>query len=455
MKPVLTADEYNRVDKAFTGDLIQAMDRAGYAVALAAVRNGAGYGSRVSVLAGPGNNGGDGYVAARYLSERGCHVVVHALGEPKTAEAADAAAKAGASGLRIRPVGEPGDEDLIIDALFGGGVRDGLPEAVLPWIDTSAPVVAVDYPTGLDPNTGKVEDVSFVAVETVTFQNLKTGHVRGHGPDVCGRVTVVDIGIPDGKPCMYVAEEADAPRPPRERQVHKWSAGAVLVVGGSTGLVGASIFAGQSALGFGAGSVVVATPNRDTVSTVAPELPTFSPSEALSRVDRFDVVLAGPGLDAADQQDVLPILAKSSQVLLDAGALNPEALEAALEGDGKVVLTPHAGEFERVAGVAPGAFAARSFANRSGAVVLLKGNPTLITDGDLPVLVDTGGPELASIGTGDVLAGMIAALWSRGLHPTRAAISGAYWHGVAAADLMAREGVTAPRLASHVRRFAW
>lgn len=455
MKPVLTADEYNRVDKAFTGDLIQAMDRAGYAVALAAARNGAGYGSRVSVLTGPGNNGGDGYVAARYLSERGCHVVIHALGEPKTNEASDAAAKARAAGVRVEPIGEPGDEDLIVDALFGGGVRGGLPESVLPWVDAPAPVVAVDYPTGLDPNTGKVEDVSFSAIETVTFQSLKTGHVRGRGPDVCGVVTVVDIGIPDGEPCMYVAEAGDAPRPGRKRHDHKWSTGAVLVVGGSTGLVGASIFAGQSALRFGAGSVVVATPNRDTVAGVAPELPTFSPSDALSRVDRFDVVLAGPGLDASELGSVLPILAKAQRVILDAGALNSQALDSALEGDGQVVITPHTGEFERVTGVEPGAFAARSFATRRGITVLLKGNPTLVSDGGLPVLVDTGGPELASIGTGDVLAGMIAALWARGLDPTTAAISGAYWHGVAGADLSAQETVTAPRLVSHVGRFAW
>ena len=162
-----------------------------------------------------------------------------------------------------------------------------------------------------------------------------------------------------------------------------------------------------------------------------------------------------PSSSASELGSVLPILAKAQRVILDAGALNSQALDSALEGDGQVVITPHTGEFERVTGVEPGAFAARSFATRRGITVLLKGNPTLVSDGGLPVLVDTGGPELASIGTGDVLAGMIAALWARGLDPTTAAISGAYWHGVAGADLSAQETVTAPRLVSHVGRFAW
>lgn len=456
MKPVLTADEYSRVDKAFEGGLIQAMDRAGYAVAQAAARAGAGYGKRVVVLAGPGNNGGDGYVAARYLKARGCDVVVHALAMPKTPEAVDAAAKATAVGIRMKELSEMTSADVVVDALFGGGVRDGLPDPVVAWLDTPAPVIAVDFPTGLDPNTGKVEDAAFVAAETVTFQSLKTGHVRGDGPDHCGRVTVVDIGIRGGDPCMWVAEESDAPRPARSRTTHKWSAGAVLVVGGSTGIVGASVFAGKSALGFGAGSVVVATPRPDLVTSLAPELPTFDLSDAESRLDRFDVVVAGPGLAEEDHEGSIPVLRKSGKVILDAGGLVPDVLDAAREGGSEVVITPHHGEFKRLTGVGGGAFSTRSFAEKNELTVLLKGNPTLVTDGGLPVLVSTGGPELATIGTGDVLAGMIGALWARGLGATEAAISGAYWHGIAGADLAhSRGGFTAPELAAHVGAFAW
>jgi hydroxyethylthiazole kinase-like uncharacterized protein yjeF len=455
MKPVLTAEEYQRVDKAYTGDLDQAMDRAGFAVAVAAARHGARYGKRVVVLAGPGNNGGDGYVAARYLKRRGAGVEIHALAEPRAPEATKAADLARQERVPIRDLGPQVEADLVIDALFGGGVRGGLGPEVLAWMDTAAPVLAVDYPTGLDPNTGKVEQRAFRAIETVTFQTLKTGHLRGAGPDHCGVVTVIDIGIEGGQPTMWLAEESDAPRPPRARRAHKWSAGAVLVLGGSTGLVGASVFAARAALNFGAGSVAVGSPRSDLVTAAAPEVLTMSLPEAESGLDRFDVVIAGPGLAEEDRAAVLPIVAKAGRVVLDAGGLEPSLVDAAGEGGAEVVITPHAREFERVAGVESGVFAARAYAEKKGLTVLLKGSPTLISDGSEPVLVATGGPELASIGTGDVLAGMIGALWSRGLDARAAAVSAAYWHGVAGADLASTTSLTADALARHVGRFAW
>lgn len=456
MKPVLTAEEYRRVDKAYEGDLIVAMDKAGYAVAQAAVRAGAAYGKKVVVLAGPGNNGGDGYVAARYLKARGADVEVQALALPKTPEAIDAAAKARSAGVRMADISDPVECDVVIDALFGGGVRSGLPIEVVAWMDTESPVVAVDYPTGLDPDSGNVEDAAFVAVETVTFSTAKTGHVRGDGPDFCGKLTVADIGIHGGRPCMYLAEQSDAARPARRRTAHKWSAGSVLVVGGSTGIVGASVFAGRSALNFGAGSVIVASPRADLIHQMAPQLPTLPPDEALERLDRFDVVVAGPGLAADDVESAIPIVRGASKVLLDAGGLLPEMLDAALEGDAEVVVTPHKGEFPRISGgVRGGAYSTRVLANRRGATVLLKGNPTLITDGDYPILVATGGPELASIGTGDVLAGMIGALWARGLDLRAATVSGAYWHGVAASNLAVERTVTADVLSDYISRYAW
>lgn len=455
MKPILTADEYRRVDKAYTGDLIQAMDRAGYAVALAAARAGAGYGKRVIVLAGPGNNGGDGYVAARYLKDRGAFVTIHALADPKTEEARDAAAKSTAASVPVLPLRGPTDADVVIDALFGGGARRGLPEEVLAWMDTPAPVVAVDYPTGLDPDTGKVEDRAFRATETVTFGALKTGHVQGDGPDHCGDVTVADIGIRGGEPSMLVAEETDAPRPTRVRRTHKWSAGAVLVLGGSSGLVGASILTGRSALNFGAGTVYLGTARIDQVQQIAPELPAMTLAQAADQLKRFDVVVAGPGLGEKDASAVRPLLAAASRVVLDAGGLTPATLAAAKEGGADVVVTPHDAEFVRIAGVDAGAYSARSFAEREGIVVLRKGNPTMVSDGGLPVLVATGGPELASIGTGDVLGGMLGALWARGLEPMQAAVSAAYWHGIAGASLAESEAVTANRLSDHISGFAW
>lgn len=254
---------------------------------------------------------------------------------------------------------------------------------------------------------------------------------------------------------MWLAEESDAPRPGRHRRTHKWSAGAVLVAGGSTGMVGAAVLAARSALHFGAGSVAVSSPRADLVTAAAPELLTMAVEEAEARLDRFDVVIAGPGLSEEDREAVIPIVGKAHRVLLDAGGLDPVMVDAAAEGGADVVVTPHAAEFERVAGVGGGAFSVRAYAGKKGVVVLLKGNPTLISDGSEPILVRTGGPELASIGTGDVLSGMVGALWARGLEPRTAAVSGAYWHGVAGADLATTTTLTSDALARHVGRFAW
>jgi ADP-dependent NAD(P)H-hydrate dehydratase / NAD(P)H-hydrate epimerase len=455
MKPVLTAEEYRRVDQLYQGDLIQAMDKAGHAVSLAAIRAGAAYGKGVVVLAGPGNNGGDGYVAARYLKERGVAVTVHALADPKTKEAVNAAHKSSAAGVPTRELDGVVPADVVIDALFGGGIRGGLPEPVLEWMTTTAPVIAVDYPTGLDPDTGNVDERAFVATETVTFSTLKTGHVLGAGPDHCGAVTVTDIGIHGGEPSMFIAEESDAARPERQRRAHKWSAGAVLVLGGSTGIVGASVFAGRAALNFGAGTAVVASPRVDLVQQIAPELPALSLDDVPERLKRFDVVVAGPGLAESDAESVRPILENADRVVLDAGGLTPATLQAARKGGAEVVATPHDAEFIRVAGVTAGAYAIKSFAFREGVTLLRKGNPTMISDGGLPILITTGGPELASIGTGDVLAGMIAALWARGLGPRDATVSAAYWHGRAGADLAEGRTVTADVLADFASHYAW
>jgi ADP-dependent NAD(P)H-hydrate dehydratase / NAD(P)H-hydrate epimerase len=456
MKPVLTAEEYRRVDRAYIGDLIRAMDRAGHAVALAAARAGAGYGKRVAVLSGPGNNGGDGYVAARYLKERGASVTIHALAEPKTTEAKDAAAKSSSVGVPSVQLGEPVGADVVVDALFGGGSRRGLPDEILDWMGTPAPVVSIDYPTGLDPNTGKADDRgAFRAVETVTFGSLKTGHILRDGPDHCGEVTVASIGIDGGKPSMYLAEEVDAPKPSRKRTTHKWSAGAVLVLGGSPGLIGASVLAGRSALNFAAGTVYLATPSVDQVQQIAPELPVLTLEQARSQLARFDIVVAGPGLADEDAERVRPLLAEAGRVVLDAGGLTPAIFQAAKNDDADVVVTPHDGEFARIAGVDAGTYSCRSFAAREGVIVLRKGNPTMVSNGGLPVLVTTGGPELASIGTGDVLAGMVGALWARGLEPLQAAVSAAYWHGVAGRELARYQTVTADVLSDYISAFAW
>jgi NAD(P)H-hydrate epimerase len=344
---------------------------------------------------------------------------------------------------------------VVVDALFGGGVRDGIPPQILPWFDTTAPIVSVDFPTGLDPNSGAVAERAFTAVETVTFSTVKTGHVLGKGPDYCGRVTVAGIGIDGGDPCMFIAEESDTSRPRRPRSSHKWSVGSVLVIGGSSGLEGAAVIAAEAALSFGAGSVAIASPDSESVVSNTVEFPTFDFAAAPGHVGRFDVVVFGPGLGSDDLDDASKLLASANRVVVDAGGLQAGVVDTLQQSEIEMILTPHRGEFERVAGSKGGTFAIRALAGKSGAVVLLKGNPTRISDGGPPILVNTGGPELATIGTGDVLSGMIAAIWARGVQPLESAVTGAYYHGIAASHLAQRTTLTARELAREVGDYAW
>lgn len=451
MIPVVTAAESARMDQRAEDTVETLMDRAGLAVALAAVEVGARYGSRVTVLAGPGNNGGDGYVAARYLHRRGVAVQVAALAPPRTDAATRAARSAASAGVRIGSVGAPGREDVVIDALFGGGFRRGMPSEVEPWLDLDCPVVAVDVPSGLDPDTGEVPDGAFNASRTVTFGALKVGHLLGEGPERCGEVTVADIGLGQGHPVLKVVEDADAARPARTRTSHKWSAGSVLVVGGAAGMVGAAVMAGRAALSFGASAVGVVSPQAESVTLLAPELLTYPLTHLREQLGRYDVVVVGPGL--GDEPEVVEtVLGSASLVLADADALRyGDRLASTTAG---LIVTPHQGEFSRLTAADPGPAGAAKLAESLGGVVLLKGAPTLVTDGETPWVVNTGGPELATIGSGDVLAGMVAALWARGLSAVEAARSGAYWHGVAGSDLARETSVTADRLARHVGRWA-
>lgn len=444
MRPVITPSEAARLDQNSLVPIDLLMDRAGRAVALAAVAMGAGYGTKVTVLAGPGNNGGDGYVAARVLRERGVGVEILSLAEPGTEPARNARARARAAGVPIFELGSPYRTDLVIDALFGGGSRSGLPGAVNDWIDSAPPVLAVDVATGLDPATGEIAGKAFRATRTVTFHALKVGHLIGSGPDVSGVVTVADIGLEGGEPELLLTEEFDAPRLSRSRTAHKWSAGSVLVVGGAPGTTGAAVMAGKAALGFGAGAVGLAVPDEAShvAAAAAPELLHYSIDDL---PERYDVLVIGPGLGIERADFAAKLLSSwEGPMVIDADALAAIAPDRAVHDHaGGTVITPHAGEFKRLTGQLPTYSEARQLADRIGATVLLKGNPTFVTDGCVPWVVNTGGPELATIGTGDVLAGMTAALLAGGHNPVMAARSAAYWHGRAGAQLARTRVVTA------------
>jgi len=469
MKPIITPEEAARLDATAAEPVETLMERAGLGVALAAVRMGARYGRRVLALAGPGNNGGDAYVAARYLRRRGVAVEVRALGYPKgeSSPARRAAAAAVAAGVPVRPLGPPEPADLLIDGLFGAGFRGRLDRAAAAWTAHSAPVLAVDLPSGLDGSDGSAAGPVFTARRTVTFHALKVGHVFGEGPDRCGQVEVVDIGLVGGEPALRLCEEGDAPAPGRQRTAHKWSAGTVLVVGGSAGIAGAAVLAGRAAVNFGAGYVRVACPGalQPVLAAADPSLTTvgigtgraFTAAAAdavLAAGERFDVMALGPGLGPGHRAFVAALLTGWDRPLvLDADAIAAAGEERLAARRHPTVITPHAGEFHRLTGEEAGWAQAAALAGRTGAVVLLKGNPTVVAGRERWV-VAAGGPELATLGTGDVLTGMVAALIARGLDPETAARSAAFRHGRAAARLAAAGTVTASALADRVGRFA-
>lgn len=433
MHSVLTAAESARLDRESTVPVVDLMRRAGVAAAHVAVtRFGIGYGSKVAVFAGPGNNGGDAYVVAEVLSRRGATVSLSAFGEPGTDAARHHAAR-----FRRRLTFDPAEADLVVDGVFGAGSRPGLPADIGAAFPPGVPILAVDLPSGLDADTGEAGDGTPYADVTVAFHSLKPGHLLGQGPDHSGEVVVVDIGLVGGDPAYLLTEVDDAPRPARQRDAHKWSAGSVLVIGGAEGMVGAAVMAAKSALAFGAGAVGVATPDVGLAQVLAPELLAYDIDD-LS--EKFDVWVIGPGLGDGHAGLVAHAHDRVGPTVIDADALGPHSQRASHPN---IVLTPHAGELRRM-GTVP-----------TAATVLRKGNPTVI-DGDVPWIVASGGPELATIGTGDVLAGMIGALLARGLPGPDAARSAAYWHGVAGGSVRQRTGsLTAPKLVKEIGRYAW
>lgn len=464
MQPILSVAEMRRVDAETTADIDRLMDMAGYGVALSAAQMGAGYGCRVHVIVGRGNNGGDGYVAARYLVRRGATVVAHQVGEPEPdTPAGRALVAAASSGVTIKPIGPPESGDLLIDAFVGTGFRGELPDTVVLWTQVPYPVLAVDVPSGIDGDTGYAPGPVFRANRTASFHMYKTGHFLGDGPDLCGAVDLYDIGLEGGEPDMYLMTGTDVVVPERSRTANKWTAGSVGVIGGVPGLTGAALFAARGAMASGAGASVLFTTaaTAPAYAAMAPEIPTMQASETsswrnhasevLALLARFDVLVIGPGLEPVASEFVEHILEGfNGPAVVDAGALKAlTGLGVLAARAAPTVLTPHGGEFKRLTGLDPGPATARWLADESGSVVLMKGNPTLVVS-DTTVVVDTGGPELATIGTGDVLAGMIASFLANDIDPAVAAASAAYLHGVAGARVASRNLVTPSELLDEV-----
>ena len=441
MIPVITPAQARAADAASGVPVADLVERAGAAVARVALQMlGGTYGRRVVVLAGPGMNGADGRTAARLLARRGVWVRVIDL-----PGGADGSAPTGIDDLVGRA---RGPVDLVIDAVFGTGVRDAWDAPDV----GDVPVLAVDLPSGLDPMTGEADSV-IPATRTVTFQALKPGLLLGDGPDVAGVVTVADIGLDIGIPHAELVDGDDVASwiIPRPRTADKWSA-AVRVVAGSPGMLGAATLAAGSALRSGSGMV-----RLSSIGAVAP-----APIEAvhqplageswseivLEDLHRFAALVIGPGLGRAGSTpaEVASTVFRSGlPVVVDGDGLfaltwNPHGAPTSLrQREPATVLTPHDGEYRTLTGDAPSAdriAAANRLVADTGAIVVLKGPTTVIASPDGRTrLVDTGDQRLATAGTGDVLAGMIGAFLARGLPAARAAAAAAWVHGRAVRSL--------------------
>ncbi|HZJ48303.1 MAG TPA: NAD(P)H-hydrate epimerase, partial [Acidimicrobiia bacterium] len=338
MEPLIIPAESNRLDLASDDPPELLMERAGLGVALTAVEMGIGYGSRVIVLVGLGNNGGDGYTAAKHLARRGVQVTIRTMGFPRGehSPARKAATAAARAGVRIGPMSDPEDADLLIDGLFGVGFHGSLSDVAVPWTRLDIPVLAIDVPSGMDATTGTVENAAFYADATVTFQAAKTGHVLGEGPERSGEVFVFDIGLGEPRPELKLCEAIDAPEPVRTRHAHKWSVGSVAVVGGSPGLTGAAMLTARSALTAGAGATAIVCPGslQPVYATMDPgvmsvgvgdgdRFVTADASAVLQAAARYDVLAVGPGLGPVDAGFVHGLLEGwDGPIVLDADGLN-------------------------------------------------------------------------------------------------------------------------------------
>ena len=433
------------------------MERAGRAVARTAIRMlGGRYGKRVVIVCGKGNNGGDGYVAERVLRREGV-----------------AALAVSADNFDASRLPAP---DLVIDAIYGTGFHGVADDPAIDWIgECGAQVLSVDIPSGVDGHTGEVRGHAVQADITVAIAAQKIGTAVGPGAVHAGLVEVVDIGIPvhDTSASMTDRAFVIGVLPHREVDSHKRSRGSVAILGGSKGMSGAVILAAEGAMRAGAGYVtagvteevqpIVAGSLAEGVTRALTGEETLGP-QALDEfkpvLERATALALGPGLAEGDGQRDLVVNALRTiglPIVLDADGLNVLAghTSALSDREEATVITPHPAELARLLEVDASEIqtdrveAARSAAQRFGCVVVLKGFRTLIAAGDRLVVNPTGGPALATAGTGDVLTGVIATFLAQGLAPFEAAVVGTYVHGLAG-DISGDEGVLARDVADNI-----
>ncbi|MCM2474739.1 NAD(P)H-hydrate dehydratase [Rhizobium sp. CG5] len=491
MKPelrtlLLTPDAMAAVDAAAAASGIDSfglMVKAGEVVAATALRLYPGA-VRFVVLCGPGNNGGDGYVAARALAACGATVAIHHLGDPArlTGDAQKAYRRCGVIGHPLEAY-QPLAGDVVIDAVFGAGLARDVPAAMADLVERIAaaglPVIAVDLPSGLDGRTGLVRCAAVRATHTVTFMSRKPGHLLLPGRDLCGTVEVYDIGIP----ARLVAAHAGAMSvnhpsiwgrsiPQATSDSHKYRRGHLTVFSGGSAATGAARLSAMSGLRVGAGLVTLASPQEamaanaaQTTAVMVKPVDDLSALQAYLQDGRRGAFVLGPGFGVGAHARDFALALKDRLLVLDADGLtafkeDPQSLFAAFAGgDARLVLTPHEGEFARLfADLAADASLGKvdralAAAARAHAVVVYKGADTVIAAPDGRALInDNAPPWLATAGSGDVLAGMIGGLLAQGVPAFEAAAAGVWLHGEA--GQRAGEGLTAEDLAAVVKPFS-
>jgi NAD(P)H-hydrate epimerase len=488
LDPLPDAEQMRQIDRWAVEQAgvpsLDLMERAG--AGLARVLESVAPDGPVAVACGKGNNGGDGLVAARLLRQAGREVAVLAAGDLSEASA-DAAAN-----LQRLPGDAPvafADVSLdrftaAIDALLGtgfqGAPRGPVAEAIVALNAVEGPVVSADVPSGVQASTGEVEGDAVRAAHTATFHVAKPGLWIAPGKQHAGSVHVVDIGIPRGAPAAaavgLIRPEVLDEVPRRGAESTKFASGHVLVVGGSRGLTGAPTMASQAAMRAGAGYVTACVPAslevifevrlQEVMTRGLPdEEGSLTPAGAdvvLEAAQRGGALALGPGLGRRDGAfELARDVARRAPValVLDADGLNAHAgrLQDLRERRAPTVLTPHAGELARLLevdgeAVSRGRLAhVREAATRAQAVVVLKGDDTLVADPDGRVAVSPGGsPALATAGTGDVLTGVVAALLALALDPFVAASAAVWLHSRAGREAARTQGAAEGVIASDV-----
>jgi ADP-dependent NAD(P)H-hydrate dehydratase / NAD(P)H-hydrate epimerase len=425
------------------------MDRAAHACAVVALRMlRGGYGKRVVVVAGKGNNGGDGVICAKHLRTHGVQATVLTTTDWSRSDFEHAVARA----------------DLVIDAILGTGTkgapRDAVADAIAAIASCGSPVLSIDIPSGVNGADGTVPGVAVTADVTLAIQALKVGHVTVPGTLHAGRIDIADIGIPVYDIAAFVPDARDvrAVLPTEEGETHKYKVGALGVLAGSAGMTGAATLVARAAIRAGAGLVIMGVPSStlevfehaviEAIKVPLPEaegqLEAKAVDEFGDRLERCRALAVGPGLGrgpsavavvrrALDVQ--LPIVIDGDGLWALAEVLRDES-DILMTRERPTVLTPHTGEFtflvgrqvddDRVGDV-------RALAARLGATVHLKGRRPVTASPNGDVWINTSGnPGAATAGTGDVLTGIVGGLLAQGVMPEAATWGGAYLHGMAA-----------------------